>query len=397
MKNFKLNEDNDIPVDSNFKKNLIDFLSKDMNYHDIAYSISKSTYSIKGKKYNKKELIIVYSDPVIENLFIDFFDNEMKRNSSNYYSIYIMLFILWAFDEEGIIPIWTNFKLFAHKNKDIIIKYILKEVYDYVSNGVNNDLYESTKNINILRKFGIDWEEFNVILNSINSNSQHKQLNEEPVDYNHQIWRVNYNIEKNISSKFENKEFIESLTSLHNILLYYPEYRNKLRPYIIEKLINIKPVILKNIFYTIKKYGNFYLANTYIRMLKNIGINWYELDIIKNSAELEKNKQINESNGIEPLSNVGKNSSKECIFDIKHKKVLTGVENLVTIKDTYKISQNEINEELLSVKTIIIKELLERLKKYHFNYVNSTIHYLKMLNQNWPELDIISNSLNEIN
>jgi hypothetical protein len=308
---------------------------------------------------------------------------------------------------------WPELYEIVNEHKHKIIHDLLLQFKKW-----NFNIIETTKLIQTLNELGINWPELAIIEKSITAElkrlneayyddhippsiSMHfdniksgnvgeaskPKLKESDVAYDHQLWRITNVINKIKTSNLDNREFESCLQMLEDIQLNFPDIRKQTKPYTIEKLSEIKTIIIKHLLYIISESGNFNLAWPYTRMLKNIGVTWPELVTIEKSAKANLNKNINEA-----FYDDHEFYITNSFQDIAAGNVKYGLESLLDRSRWYDTKQEVIDSRLLPMKSIIIKWLLLQMKDFSFLTVNGTLDILDKLDQHWPELEIIKKS-----
>jgi hypothetical protein len=142
--------------------------------------------------------------------------------------------------------------------------------------------------------------------------------------------------------------------------------------------------------------------------LKNFGIDWTELDIIKKStdAEIVKKSQIDEANGVHPGNRITTMQQLNYLKKVANAVQMipnptTQFQRIVILNRPYDMCElNYINPALIFLiegnKKYIIKSILQYILKRNITYWAKTIinfiNHLRNIGVKWPELDTIEKS-----
>jgi hypothetical protein len=153
-----------------------------------------------------------------------------------------------------------------------------------------NDFWLASKTINDLRQIGINWPEFDIIMKSISHIMANKKANLNENDGNDI-----FNNEKFVQQIIDKFDYMFENNGPLTAIRYIGEYVGQPIPAIIDHINTKKYKIMKYLLQNTTLYANYVIVG--ICYLKEIGLTWPEFDIIEKSLEAEKKTtaQVRES------------------------------------------------------------------------------------------------------
>ncbi len=390
-----LNESVGRPINKSYIEKLIQALT----YSDYIGALDGLISFAINQNYSRLALHNLYSRPDIEDLFVKWCEANIKNTHYSLGSFTQLLYILVQYD---IMPTWSKLTPFLNERKSWFLKELLRQISDGAKGTFGIPTHTINVDIEVLRQFGANWPELDIIEKSINNGIKPpSHFNESIEDYENHIivnpdryygkFKIYFN--KLLDTYEDEGGALEAI----DFLQY--KFNDSTLPFeIVNDMLNkAKPKIIKGLLkYMISddehKLAFIDVENT-INTLRELKCVWPELNIIEKSviAErpiIETDEDFDSSN----YENIEKIFNEYIAYD-----VFTGLSYLKQKFAMHHMSLEAVTYILNKHKHKFVKYLLSQIVSnsgYGIWNVMQLMKYFDYLSCTWPELVIIRKSIN---